>query len=122
MIRDLWSIRIMFLCFFFCSIIKVSHFLYRFIILLHLISSLLLTKPLLVPYAYISIESIDCILLSSFKLKAILLISSVETLCLSLLNFCCIFNIDLLFFINYLLFSLNNLIFLKITWFILKCS
>ena len=122
MIRDLWSIRIMFLCFFFCNIIKVSPFLYRSIILLHLVSSLLLTKPSLVPYAYTSIESIDCILLSSFELKAILLISSVETLCLSLLNFCCIFNIDLLLFINYLLFSLNNLIFLKIIWFILKCS
>ena len=80
--------------------IKVNHFLYLFIILLHLISSLSLTKSLLVPHAYVSIESIDSILLSSFELKAILLISSVKTLCLSLLNLCCILNIDLLFFIN----------------------
>ena len=35
---------------------------------------------LLVPYAYVSIESIDCILLSSFELKAILLNSSAKTL------------------------------------------
>ena len=48
----------------------------------------------------VSVESIDCILLSSLELKAILLISSVKTLCLSLLNLCCIFNIDLSFFIN----------------------
>ena len=60
------------LCVFFCNIIKVNHFLYYFIILLHLISSFLLTRSLLVPSAYISIESIDCILLSSFELKAIL--------------------------------------------------
>ena len=37
-------------------------------------------------------------MLSLFELKAILLISSVKTLCLSLLNFCCVFNINLLFF------------------------
>ena len=83
---------------FFCIIIKVNHFLNRFIILLHLISLLLLTRFLFVLYAYISIESIVCILLSSFGLKAILLISSVKTLSLSLLNNCCVFNIDLLFF------------------------
>ena len=34
----------------------------------------------------VSIESIDCILLSSFEIKAILLISSIKTLCLSLLK------------------------------------
>ena len=47
-----------------------------------------------------SIESIDCILLSSFELKAILLIASVGTLFLSLLNLCCVLNIDLLFLMN----------------------
>ena len=36
---NLWPTRIMFFCFFFYNIIKVNHFLYPFIILLHLISS-----------------------------------------------------------------------------------
>ena len=52
----------MFFCVFFCNIVKVNHFLYRVIILLHSISSFLLTRYLLVPYAYISIKSIYCIL------------------------------------------------------------
>ena len=88
-----------FLCFF-CYIFKVNHFLYSFIMLLHLISSFSLTRCLLVPFAYVSIKSIDCILLSSFELKAILLISSVKTLCFSVLNLCFAFKIDLLFLIN----------------------
>ena len=50
------------------------------------------------------IESIDCILLSSFELNAILLISSVKTLCLSLFNLCWVLNIDLLFLMNSLQF------------------
>ena len=83
---------------FFCNIIKVNQVLYCFIILLYLISSFLLPRSLLIPYTYVSIESINCILLSSFELKAILLIYSVKTLCLSLLNLCCVFNIILLFF------------------------
>ena len=56
-----------------------------------------LSRPLLVPYAHVSVESIDCILLSSFELKTTLLISSVKTLYLSLLNLCCVFNIGLFF-------------------------
>ena len=52
---------------------------------------------MLIPYAYVSIESIDCILLSSFDLRTILLITSVKTLCLSVLNLCCAFNISLFF-------------------------
>ena len=68
--------------------------------LLHLITSFSLTRSLLVPYAYVSIKSIDCILLLSFELKTILLPSSVKTLRYSLLNLCCVFNIDLLFLIN----------------------
>ena len=55
----------------------------------------LLTRSLLITYAYVSIGSIDCTLLSSFELKAILLISPVKTLCLSLLNLYSVFNIDL---------------------------
>ena len=49
--------------------------------------------------------STDCILLSLVELKAILWISSVKILCLSLWNLCCIFNIALLF-VNSLWFSL----------------
>ena len=85
----------------FFTIIKVNQFLSRFIIFLHLISSFSLTRSLLIPYAYVSIRPIDCILLSSFELKAILLVSSVKILCLSLLNLCCVFNINLLFFYEF---------------------
>ena len=116
MIWNLWSIWIFFFYVFFCNIIKVNHFLYFFTILLHLISSFSLTRTFLVPFAYVSIESIDYIVLSSFKLKAILLISSVKKLCLSLLNLFYVFNIvcmySLGFFQDYLCqfyFFLNSL-------------
>ena len=79
MIRNMWPILIMFFHVFFCYIIKVNHFLYRFIILLHSISSLSLNEFLLISYAYVSIKSNGCILLSSFELNAILLVSSVKT-------------------------------------------
>ena len=85
---------------FFYNIINVNHFLYSFIILLHFFTSFSLTRSLLVSYPYVSIESIDCILLSSFEINAILLISSVK-ICFSLLNLCWVFNIDLLFLMNY---------------------
>ena len=108
MIRNLWPIQFTFFYILFDNIIKVNHFfLYPFIILLHLISFFSLTRPLLVPYAYVSFKSIDCILLSSFELKAILSISSVQTLCLSLLNLYSVFNIDFLFLMNSLLFFLR---------------
>ena len=84
--------------------------------MLHLISSFLHTKSLFIPYSYISIESIDCILLLSFEHKAISLISSVKTLCLSLLNLCCVFNISLLI-MNSLRLSTSVLFFSK--WFTL---
>ena len=99
MIMKLWPIWIMFFYVFFCNI-KVNHFLHCFIVLLHLISPFLHTRSFLVPYAYVSIESIDCTLLLSFKVKAILLIFSIKTLCLSLLNLCFVFNVNLLFFRN----------------------
>ena len=107
MVRNLWSIWIMFFYVFFWNIIKVNHFLYRCIMLLHLISSFSLTRSLVAPYAYVSIESVDWILLSSFQLIAILLISSVKTLCLSLLNLCCICNISSLFFVNSVRLSMS---------------
>ena len=102
------------LCFLF-HIIKVNQFLYRYIILLNLVSSFSLTKSLLVPYAFFSIESFDCILKSSFEIKAILLISLVKTLCLSFLIFCCVFIISLLFLTNYLWFF--NTIYVNLAFF-----
>ena len=63
------------LLYFFSNIIKVNHFLCCFINLLHLLIKLLhlilpfsLTISSLVPYAYVSIETIDWILLSSIEL------------------------------------------------------
>ena len=44
----------------------------------------------------VSIRSNDCIISSLFEPKTVLLISSVKTLCHSLLNLCCVFNIILL--------------------------
>ena len=87
------------------SLIKAYNFLYCFIILLLLISSFLNTRSLLVLYAYISTELIDCIQLPSFELTAISLISSLKT-CLSIRNVCCIFNISVLYFMNiFMIFS-----------------
>ena len=71
--------------------------LYCFTVLLHLMFSFLHIRYFLVLYAYVSIESIDCILLSSIKFKVILLISLVKILYLLLLNLCCVSNISLFF-------------------------
>ena len=81
------------LCFFITTS-KLIIFLHCFVILLHLASSFWVTRPLFVPYTYVSIEKNHCILLTSFELKAILLISSVKRLCYSHLNLCCVFNIN----------------------------
>ena len=117
------SIWIVFFCFFNYNIIKVNRFLYRFIILLHLISCFSLTRSLIVPYAHISIEPIDCILSLSFELRAILLIYSVKTLCLLLINLCYIFNIDLVFLMTCLRFlRLSMLILFFSRYFILLSS
>ena len=62
---------------------------------------------LLIPYAYVSIESIDCIILSSFAIKKILLVNSVQTLYLSLLSLCCAFCIVLRFTNSLSLYTLN---------------
>ena len=115
MVRNIWPIWIMFFYVFFCNIYKVKQL--CFIILLRLIFSFLHIRSLLVPYAYVFIESIDHILLSSFELKAILLISSVKTLCPSLLNLCCVCNISLFYCEFFLIFfktsyiTLNSLFF-----------
>ena len=69
---------------------------------MRLIFSLFHIRSFIVPCAYVSIESIDCSLLSSLKPTAILLISSVKTLWLSVLNLCCVFNVSLFFSTNFL--------------------
>ena len=78
--------------------------------MLYLISSFLHTRSLFIPYAYVSVGPIDCILLSSFELKAILLISSVKTLCFLLLNLCCVFKFYFFLnvFFNFQLFFLRH--------------
>ena len=60
---------------------------------------------LLVPHAYVSVESIDFILLSSFELKAILLITPVKRLCFSLLSLHCVLVL-VYFFTNPLILSI----------------
>ena len=95
---------------FFCNIIKVKHFrivlLYCYIwfflsYILNLYSS----------YMHVSIKSIDCILLSSSELKAILLITSVKTICFSFLNLCCVFDISLFFMNSFFFFEMVYFIF-----------
>ena len=98
MVRNFCPIWIMLFYVFICDI-KVKHSGIVFIILSCLIFSFLHIGSLLFPYAYVSVKLIDCILLSSFELEAILSISWVKRLCLSLLNLCYDFNIRL-FFIN----------------------
>ena len=59
----------MFYFIFICVTSKINLCLDCFIILLHLISSFSLIRSLFVPDVYVSIESIDHILLSSFELN-----------------------------------------------------
>ena len=99
------NLDLVFLSFFQSKSIKAKHnqselFLCCFVVLLHLISSFLCIISSFVPYAYIAIESIDCILISLLALNAILLTYSVNKLYLSLLNLFCDFNINLLLFMN----------------------
>ena len=123
MIRNLWPLKIM--CFFmFSFVISLKFIIFvSFYYIVTLISPFQLTRSLLVPYAYVSIESTDYIILPPFELKAILLISSIKTFCISLLNLCCVFKY-LLFFMNYLIsflkLSTENL--LSSRWFLLFSS
>ena len=129
MVRNLLPIWIMFCYVFFC-IIKAKHFFYCFIILSHLISSFSFTRSFFVPYTYSflvpSIESFYCLPLSPFQ--AILLISSAKTLCLSLLNLCCVFNIIYCSYEFFMVFFVTkettylNSIFFYMVYFILKLS
>ena len=82
------------LCFLFVNIIKFNNF--CMILLYCNIWPFLFhfTRSLVVPYAY---ESNDFILLPSFEIKIISLISPIRTLCLSLLNLCRVSNINSFF-------------------------
>ena len=89
---------------FFSNNIKVDCFCK---ILLHFYIFLLfflLTMSLLISYACVSMESIDCILLSSFEFNAILLVSSMKILFLLLLNLCCVFSLNLFFYEFFMIF------------------
>ena len=81
--------------------------LYSFIKLLHLIYSFLLTGSLLFFRVNMFLSSQFITFFSSFELKAIILLSSEKTLCFSLLNLHCVFNISLLLFMIFLLPSLS---------------
>ena len=69
------------------------------------------------PYSCVPIESIDSILFKYLTLDAIMLNSSTNTLYFLILNLCCVFNINSLFYMNSLLFSIRlstlNLFFLN---------
>ena len=92
------------LCSFMCSFVtpwKLIIFVWFYYIVIFnffFFPYLILTRSICICFYRInSLHSLsDCNLLSSFELKAILLISSVKTLCFSLLNLYCVFNINLL--------------------------
>ena len=88
-----------------------------FFVLLYYIStfniSFLFTKSLLFRRVYVSIESNDYILLSSLKLKAILVICSVKSMRFLSSNLSCIFNIDLFCFSK-----LFNIIYVNLVFFL----
>ena len=90
---------------FFCNIIKFNQFLHCFIILLHLFSFFYILNLCTFRMRIFFIESIECILLSSSALNAILFNFSVNMLSLLLLNLFCVFNINLFFFQNSLWLS-----------------
>ena len=84
MIKNLRTIWIkLFFMFSFVKKSKLIIFLYHFIILFNLIFSFLNARSSFIPYASVSIESVDCILLSSLTLNAVLLTSSIKTMFLA---------------------------------------
>ena len=78
-----------------CSFL--SSFFNCFIVLLQIISSFSLDLCLMFLQMFLSNQLI-AFFYYHLNLKAILLISLVKTLYISLLNLCCVFNINLLFF------------------------
>ena len=122
LIFNMWMFFYAFICD--IGIIKVKHPGIVFVILSCLIFFFLHMRSLLVPYACVSIELIDCILLSSFELRWILIISSVKTLCLSLLNlllFACFLWILIYFLsdnLHQFLSFLNSLLYFQFEMFL----
>ena len=96
MIKNLWPTWTLFFCIFSCNIIEVNHYIQFFIFGCSLMYTALHTFPGPVPYGYKIIRSITCSLSSPLTLRTILLTFSVNTLCNSLLNFCCQLSIVLL--------------------------
>ena len=109
-----------------CNFIKIDYFLYCFNVFLSLISSFLRIMDLLLLYRYVSLQSIDCIVLSLLAINAILITSSVNTLCFLLQNLSCNFNINLLSFKKFCDFLLHyilqyfNIIFFLVVYFIFE--
>ena len=86
----------------------MNHFLHRFIILLHLISSFLLSISSFVIFVTFASISLYFFLLLSV-LNTILLTSSVNTLCFCLLNVCGDFDINLLFSYEFFVIFSNTI-------------
>ena len=109
-----------------CNFIKIDYFLYCFNVFLSLISSFLRIMDLLLLHRYVSLQSIDCIVLSLLAINAILITSSVNTLCFLLQNLSCNFNINLLSFKKFCDFLLHyilqyfNIIFFLVVYFIFE--
>ena len=120
MTSNLWLIWIMM----FCNIINLIIFalFYYVVIVNHFFFTY---QILLIPYAKVSIKSLCCILLSSFELKGILLISSVKTLSFTFKTLLCFqfyFIVFYEFFVIFFKAIYNNFIFFKIIHFIIKFS
>ena len=86
-----------------------------------LLYSFLHPRSLLVLCAYVSIETIDGILLSWLEFKGILLIFLVKALCFYILNPCCILNTSLINYMNsfWSFWRLFSSILFCFEWFIL---
>ena len=117
MIRTVWAIWTIFFNIFFVISSKLFIFVSFIAYLLHLTSSASLTKSLAVPYGYISIKSIDCIFLSSRKIKLMSLISSVKRICLSLYIFA-VFLILIYCFINLKVYNCLEIIYVTFIFFL----
>ena len=110
MIKNFYPTWIMSFYVFSCNIIKFTRFCNVLLDCYILIFSFSDTSSLFLPYAYVSIELVDFIILLSLGLNAILLPSSVRRLCFSLLNIFVDFNINLLYIILVCYMHNKNLI------------
>ena len=114
MVRNIWPIWTTFFYVFFCDLIEVKHL---FIILECLSFSFTYIISFIFPYAYVSVESVDSILLWSLELKVtynlVYYFSKNLMLCLWLLSLYCVFRISL-FFTNSLRLSALNFFFVNV--------